>query len=324
MSREVIRFGEDLLKSSRFWMIIVTLVMISSIIMASVESISYLNKQIKNDQLVYELNNPGGRCLDILQNDRYPSLLFECDIILTERPDFSNGLIGSQSFFQSRFNTTEEMISMYCEPKKINYEWSHVFFSGTPRVLHLDDLNEIAKKYRDHQSDNGVFVIHINFINGYYSPDQDQMLPGDEYIGVTINADTIFIFSPYATGSSDRGLYPFLNRDIAHELGHLMGLVAPFTSSTNLNAPNASKHLDTQHHLHCSTQNCIMNYSSNPWKGNLPCKYCIDDLTYLRNANITKRDILDPIFNWSVVMLSGCIGVIGMIMIYKLKKSTHK
>ncbi len=313
-----------MLKSSRYWIIITSLIVILSVTVISVEAVNYLDKETKRNNLVIEMNSPGGKCLDILQNDGYPSLLFECNIIQTEREDFSNGLIYNQSFFQSHFNTTEEMISMYCEPKSIYYEWSHVFYSGTPRVFHLDDLNEIAKKFCNHQSENGVFVIHINFINGYYSPNQDEINPGDEYIGVTINSDTIFIFSPYATALSDRGLYPFLSRDIAHEMGHLMGLVESFTTLTDLNAPNASKHLDLQHHLHCSTQNCIMNYSSNPWKGNLPCKYCIDDLAYLRNATFTQSEILEPSFNWSNVLLPGCICVIGMIIIYKLKYWNHK
>jgi hypothetical protein len=305
-------------------MVFLLIIIPSSLI--SIATINYMDQKIYSDKIYNELSFPGGKCSDYLNNNIFSNLLFECDIIATDRIDYSNGLTYNESYFQSNFNTAEELINITCESKSIQFIWSHEYYSGTPEAFHLSDLNKIAIKYRDYWSEKNTSVIHIIFIQGYYNTDPEEINPIDDRSGTTINSDTIFIFTPFVTSSTERGIYPFLSRDIAHEIGHLLGLVAPFSSSSGFNAPNATNHSDEQHPLHCITTQCLMNYSDNPYKGNLPCNYCLDDLIYLKNTSNFENRIFKPIVNWTFVILAVCSVVVGgvVFLVSKQKIPSNK
>lgn len=301
------------------------IVLILTLLMASVLFTSFFiirDVQINSDyenKLTLFSSTSGGMAWNYLQNSTYTELLFEVDIL---SPYFEEGSGLKQfdnAYLSEHFEVAQDLISSECMNKTIRYVWSSSSFdySYTPYTSYYpeytaSELMELAESYRNYSTGGHIGVIHIIFLDGRYitSSSVGAVIGGIDYAGTTVDATTVFVFLPATIENSLYGPeYPYLSRDIAHEVGHVLGLVAPFGADSPYNAPNANAHIDTESVRHCSVNSCLMSTGIN--KGNELCDQCKADLSYLRNSSVPYASMTNPGVDWLPIAIGSLIGTIS-------------
>lgn len=301
----------------------------TSLLMVSLFVVNDYQARTEYDQ---ELNlfssAPGGRAWDYLQNSTYTELLFEVDIL---SPYLEDGLGQKQfnlSYLAEHFDVAEELIKEECMNKTVRYVWSSSQFDYsytvyTPRYPEYtaSELRVLAESNRNYLTGGHTCVIHVIFLDGRYVPSSSSgpVIGGTIYAGTTVDATTVFIFLPETVENSLYGPeYPYLSRDLAHEVGHLLGLVAPFGEDSPYNAPNATEHRDLRSVRHCSNASCLMSTDIN--KRNELCDECKTDLAYLRNSTAPYVALSFPDPEWIPITIGVALGMIAAALLVVPKK----
>ncbi len=147
---------------------------------------------------------------------------------------------------------------------RLNKPAGIIFVTGTtiPATgsggLSNSDLATIeAANRKSYSSDNNISV-YIMFLDNHNSIDTSDA----RVLGLAYQSTSLAIFDDTITLESNPPDHELVEKTVlAHEFGHLLGLVNIGTSMTG------ADHYDSTHNRgHCSNPNCLMNYSVNTTK----------------------------------------------------------
>jgi len=276
-------------------------------------------------------STPGGHAWDYLQNSTYTTLLFEVDVLSPYLTDDPYAKQFNTTYLAKHFDAAEELIRTECMNKTIRYVWTLGSFEYTYDFYDMyssyypeftaSELIELAASYRNYSTDGDTCVIHLIFLDGRYvtSNSNGQAIGGVSYAGTTVDASTMFIFLPATVENSLYGPeYPYLSRDIAHELGHLLGLVAPFGDGSSYDPPSSTEHRDPESVRHCSNTSCLMNAGIN--KGVELCDDCKADLADLRSSDVPYNLMTAPRIDWLPFGVCAAVAVVSTCIIYASRR----
>ena len=219
------------------------LVVLSMIVVISagyfIYSIIYLS-----DNSEYErITQPGELAKDYLQNGTYSEILIEVDFV----EGFAPG--------DDAMETLTNMLDRHCDKNTIVTELSDTI--NEPDVMDVYNVNDIynlEKKYRNHRTGNGVVVMYILFLNGFYEG-------SDATLGVSYQGSSFAIFKEKVEGIEiPHGIRQYVSQSdfenavVVHEAGHLLGLVnIHYTSETDHEGPESAHH--------CIHEECAMYHA---------------------------------------------------------------
>lgn len=120
--------------------------------------------------------------------------------------------------------------------------------------LSVDDLKRIEDSTRRQFASGDTATLFIMFLDNHSSDDAGDA----KVLGLAYRSTSIAIFKNTILTETDPPQRSLIEKTVvAHELGHLFGLVG-------LGAPSKGNHLDVQHGAgHCTHPNCLMNYAVN-------------------------------------------------------------
>ncbi len=325
----MIQEGRTKMSSGNKWIVVSYALVATSFLMVSFYAYSGYQSQVDHDEKVGLFSSiPGGRAWDYLQNSTFSELLFEVDILspyLDEGSDLKQFDVG---YLAEHFDLAESILKTECMTKTIRYEWSHSQFDysydfSSPRYPEYtaSELRELAGSCRNYSTSGHTSLIHTIFLDGRYVPptDDEMAIGGVNYAGTTVDAITIFIFLPETVENSLYGPeYPYLSRDIAHELGHLLGLVAPFENGSANNAPTAVDHQNNNSARHCSNISCLMSTDIN--KKTVLCPECQADLAYLRNSTAPYAVLSVPKLEWIPIVAGATLGIVAVVTLIRSRR----
>lgn len=201
---------------------------------------------------------PGGFAWDYLRGDEYSS-------IKVEWTSFDRHVLDSRTL---PFSSLESLIVGHCEKSSISYQFVGTIDSSFQRQAYSEaNLNSIFSATFKNSSSNGVAIVHMAFLDGTYSD--------PAAVGLSFAADRIAIFGNTLSDS-------FLRVAVAHEMGHLLGLVASLGLGSPYSADNASSHDDASNPPHCIINPCLMRPTVSSHDDT--CSYCAVDMLEIRNT----------------------------------------
>lgn len=201
---------------------------------------------------------PGGLAWDYLRGDQYPALKVEWTA-------FDRHILDPRNV---PFSSFESLISAHCDKSSISYTFvGTINVSLQKRVYSEADLNSISSSVFRNTTSNGVAIVHVLFLTGSFS---DPSAVGISYAG-----DQFAIFGDTLSD-------PFLRVAIAHEMGHLMGLVAPLGLDSPYTPANASVHYNFADPPHCTSNPCLMRPTVSSY--DRTCVFCTADLQEIKNT----------------------------------------
>jgi hypothetical protein len=200
---------------------------------------------------------PGGLAWDYLRGDLYPALKVEWTA-------FDRHILDSRNV---PFSSFESLIFTHCDKSSISYTFVGTINASFQRQVYSEaDLNSISSSVFINKTSDGVAIVHVVFLSGSFS---DPSAVGISYAGDR--------FAIFGDSLSD----PFLRVAIAHEMGHLLGLVAPLGLDSPYTPANASVHYDFANPPHCTSNPCLMRPTVSSY--DKTCQFCTADLLEIKN-----------------------------------------
>ena len=240
-------------------------------------------------------SKPGGFAWDYLQGSVYSTMIVECDAV-------NDDIVGNKTVAFADFNG---MVRNECEKQDYRFVWSYGFDQSLVDTSYSRGVLEVlASQSRDFLTEGQTCVLHILFLNGHYSDESS-------YMGLALDASTIIIFPEMAMGSS-------LSIAIAHEFGHLLGLVGTLGLDSPYVPPGAHLHYDHANPWHCDQVDCLMN--SEAMMANSPCSYCREDLAYLRGTVSPYADS-NSFAHWATIVVSLLLFAVGLMVGIRIWRS---
>ena len=201
---------------------------------------------IDADQQADNLSSSAGDfALDFLRDETYDRVLIEVDWVAGHRPDDAalDHLVGVVGQVCDKPGGIEVVLDDEI-PSQGSPAWT------VPAGQEL----EVAWRDRYRDPDSGTAVIYFLYLDGNSSADSSE----GRVLGYAYRGSSLAIFEE-TIASTETGL-PLLSGGgvedavLAHELGHLLGLV------NNGVAPE-SPHQDTAHGAHCDDEGCLMYWA---------------------------------------------------------------
>ena len=128
------------------------------------------------------------------------------------------------------FSSFVSLVSAQCVKNSISYTSVGTLDASLQKqVFSETDLNDICNREFKNTSGNGVAIVHMLFLSGSFTD--------PTAVGISFAADRLAIF-----GDTLSDVY--FRVAIAHEMGHLLGLVAPLGLDSPYTPSNASAHYD--------------------------------------------------------------------------------
>jgi hypothetical protein len=201
---------------------------------------------------------PGGLAWDYLRGDQYAALKVEWTA-------FDRHILDSRNV---PFSSFESLVFDHCNKSSISYTFIGQINASLQRQSYSEaDLNSISSSMFRNTTSNGVAIVHVVFLSGSFS---DPSAVGISYAG-----DQFAIFGD-SLGD------PFLRVAIAHEMGHLLGLVAPLGLDSPYTPANASVHYNFADPPHCTSNPCLMRPTVSSY--DRTCSFCTADMLEIRNS----------------------------------------
>ena len=207
---------------------------------------------------------PGGFAWDYLQDDAYPNLLVEVDMFKTPYSIKPNDYFG----------VFKEIIASECEKDDVRFVFENSLATGMifPELgeesYSMEDVTELARQSSDYEKGGDTCVIHVLIMSGTYERNS-------RIVGLALDAKTFVIFpssmEPWAAAII-----------VAHELGHLLGLVGTLGLDSPYCSPNANTHYDIVNTKHCTDARCMMNFTVASFDSY--CDECREDLAWIRQS----------------------------------------
>ena len=221
--------------------------------------LSYFISTSNADSIHSQLSQaPGGLAWDYLRGDVYP-------VLKVEWTAFDRHILDSRN---APFSSFESLIFSHCNKSSISYTFvGTIDASLEQRTYSETDLDSICSTVFKNTSSNGVAIVHIAFMTGSFSD--------PSAVGISFKADRFAIFG-------DTLINLYLRVAIAHEMGHLLGLVAPLGLDSIYTPRNATAHYDFADPPHCTSDPCLMRPIVSSHDG--LCSFCDADLREIRNT----------------------------------------
>jgi hypothetical protein len=203
-------------------------------------------------------HSPGGFAWDYVKGDEYSSLKVEWTA-------FDRYILDARGMPFSNF---ESLIFDHSSKSSISYTFVGTIDSSLQsQTYSVSDLNNICAQEFKNTSSNGIAVVHLVFLTGSFID--------PSAVGISFAADRFAIFGDTLSNS-------FLREAVAHEMGHLIGLVAPLGLNSSYTPANASSHYDSADPPHCTSDPCLMNPFVSSYA--IPCSFCSMDLQEIKNS----------------------------------------
>jgi hypothetical protein len=201
---------------------------------------------------------PGGLAWDYLRGDQYTALKVEWAA-------FNPHILDSRNV---PFSSFESLIFTHCDKSSISYTFVGIINASLQRQVYSEaDLNSISSSVFKNSTSNGVAIVHAVFLSGSFSD--------PAAVGISYAADQFAIFGD-SLGD------PFLRVAIAHEMGHLLGLVAPLGLDSPYTPANASVHYNFADPPHCTSNPCLMRPTVSSY--DQTCRFCTADMLEIKNT----------------------------------------
>jgi hypothetical protein len=223
------------------------------------EELSYFISSSNASSLHSQLAQaPGGFAWDYLRGDEFP-------VLKVEWTAFNRNILDSRT---APFSSFESLIFSNCDKSSISYTFVGTIDASLRKQTYSEaDLNSMFSTVFKNTSSNGVAIVHVAFLTGSFSD--------PAAVGISFSANRFAIFS-------DSLINRYLQVAIAHEMGHLLGLVAPLGPTSTYTPTNATAHYDYADPPHCTSNPCLMRpvVSTN----DKTCSFCNADMLELRNS----------------------------------------
>jgi hypothetical protein len=226
---------------------------------------------------------PGGLAWDYLKGNEYPTLKVEW-------ASDDRHILDTRT---APFSSLETLIYGHTEKSSISYTYVGTIAPSLQKQVYTEaDLNDICATVFKNTSSNGVAIIHLIFITGSFTQ--------RDAVGISFAADRIAIFGDTLSDT-------FLRVALAHETGHLLGLVAPLGLDSPYTPANASAHYDAANPPHCTSSSCLMRptVSSN----DNPCRFCSADMREIQNTTAPYTENGPPTVRIGFILVGAAIAV---------------
>jgi len=219
---------------------------------------------------VVSCDNITGECrYEILKGNEYSKIHIEVNYVTGNSPE------------SDALNLLKQRIQEVTDKSTITISQSS--FGSTDNSYTLEEILELEDKQRTRFKSGNTFVIHILYLNGEYS-DNDQTL-GLAYSGTS--------FAIFKEKIEDAAFLLISAKDIeksviVHEFGHLLGLV-------NNGYQSPHDHEDPQHPHHSNNEESVMYWAiesqdiGNQLDGEPPNdfdNYDLDDLKLMKEGKL--------------------------------------
>ena len=219
---------------------------------------------------VVSCDNITGECrYEILKGNEYSKIHIEVNYVTGNSPE------------SDALNLLKQRIQEVTDKSTITVSQSS--FGSTDNSYTLEEILELEDKQRTRFKSGNTFVIHILYLNGEYS-DNDQTL-GLAYSGTS--------FAIFKEKIEDAAFLLISAKDIeksvlVHEFGHLLGLV-------NNGYQSPHDHEDPQHPHHSNNEESVMYWAiesqdiGNQLDGEPPNdfdNYDLDDLKLMKEGKL--------------------------------------
>ena len=223
------------------------------------EQLSYFISTSRASSIHSQLTQaPGGFAWDYLRGDEYP-------VLKVEWTSFNRNILDSRS---APFSSFESLILSNCNKSSISYTFVGAIDASLRQQVYSEaDLNSISSSVFKNTSSNGVAIVQVAFLTGSFTD--------PAAVGISFTAERFAIFG-------DTLIDVYLRVAIAHEMGHLLGLVAPLGLNSIYTPQNATAHYDSVAPSHCTSNPCLMRpvVSSH----DKTCSFCNADMQDLKNS----------------------------------------
>ena len=219
---------------------------------------------------VVSCDNITGECrYEILRGNEYSKIHIEVNYVTGNSPE------------SDALNLLKQRIQEVTDKSTITVSQSS--FGSTDNSYTLEEILELENKQRTRFKNGNTFVVHILYLNGEYS-DNDQTL-GLAYSGTS--------FAIFKEKIEDAAFLLISSKDIeksviVHEFGHLLGLV-------NNGYQSPHDHEDPQHPHHSNNEESVMYWAiesqdiGNQIDGEPPNdfdNYDLDDLKLMKEGKL--------------------------------------
>ncbi|HJM17091.1 MAG TPA: hypothetical protein QGI59_01130 [Candidatus Poseidoniia archaeon] len=219
---------------------------------------------------VVSCDNITGECrYEILRGNEYSKIHIEVNYVTGNSPE------------SDALNLLKQRIQEVTDKSTITVSQSS--FGSTDNSYTLEEILELENKQRTRFKNGNTFVVHILYLNGEYS-DNDQTL-GLAYSGTS--------FAIFKEKIEDAAFLLISSKDIeksviVHEFGHLLGLV-------NNGYQSPHDHEDSQHPHHSNNEESVMYWAiesqdiGNQIDGEPPNdfdNYDLDDLKLMKEGKL--------------------------------------
>ena len=219
---------------------------------------------------VVSCDNITGECrYEILRGNEYSKIHIEVNYVTGNSPE------------SDALNLLKQRIQEVTDKSTITVSQSS--FGSTDNSYTLEEILELENKQRTRFKNGNTFVVHILYLNGEYS-DNDQTL-GLAYSGTS--------FAIFKEKIEDAAFLLISSKDIeksviVHEFGHLLGLV-------NNGYQSPHDHEDSQHPHHSNNDESVMYWAiesqdiGNQIDGEPPNdfdNYDLDDLKLMKEGKL--------------------------------------
>jgi hypothetical protein len=236
---------------------------------------------------------PGGLAWDYLQGEKYSSLKVEW-------ASFDRNILDSRN---SPFSSFESLILDNCNKSSITYTFVAPIDAALKRSTYSEsDLNSMGSSVFKNTSSNGVAIVHILFLTGSFSD--------PTAVGISYTGDRFAVFGDTLTDV-------YLRVTVAHEMGHLLGLVAPLGLDSPYTPTNASVHYDINNPPHCTSSVCIMRPTVSSYART--CVFCTADMREIKNSTAPYAfSNTQPTMRWGLIavgaILTTTLAVSAMVL----------
>jgi hypothetical protein len=240
---------------------------------------------------------PGGLAWDYLRGDVYTSLKVEWT-------SFNRHILDTRNI---PFSSFESLVFAHCDKSSISYTFVGTVDASLQRQVYSQtDLNSISSSVFMNTSSNGVAIVHIVFLSGSFSD--------PTAVGISFAGDRFAIFGDTLSDI-------FLRVAIAHEMGHLLGLVAPLGLDSPYTPANATAHYDFADPPHCTSNPCLMRPTVSSY--DKTCIFCNADMQEIKNKTAPYAFTShQPAVRWGLIAVSGAITAIMLgssLILYRQK-----
>jgi hypothetical protein len=195
------------------------------------------------DDAKLEVQVLGAAAPALLKADPYSKLVVEVASVSGREPA-PGTLSALATFLEARL----------LKPGGIEFVAGDPIPSNGNDAVNQNALGMVESQYRKKFSGGDTVAIYVMFLDGHYDGDT----AANKVMGLAYRATSLVIFKDTLRSQALPTDWSLVEKTVlAHEMGHIMGLV-------NIGTTMTVDHYDADHGAgHCSNPNCLMNYALN-------------------------------------------------------------